>query len=85
MDLKYLMLSSASDPASSGVTGMESERLWTGMGQRYLSGLLLSGVRAAGRAGNVALGKVVSGRHWSRAIFAVSRLQDLRDAASIWD
>lgn len=57
MDLKYLMLSSASDPASSGVTGMESERLWTGMGQRYLSGLLLSGVRAAGRAGNVALGE----------------------------
>jgi len=27
----------------------------------------------------------VVGRHWSRAIFAGSRLLDLRDAASIWD
>lgn len=42
-------------------------------------------VRAAGCAGNVALGEVVSGRLWSKAFFAGSRLQNLSDAASIWD
>lgn len=37
---------------------------WTGADQKYQPGLPLSGIRAGGRAGNVTLWKIMSGRLW---------------------